>query len=170
MDNPGIFYTEYDSPLGTLYIASSDKGITDVMIAGSEAAFVERIAERFSKSPMADKARFDKVKKELDLYFRGVLKTFSGPLDLRGTAFELAVWIAIDRIEWGKTQSYGTIANSIDKPKAARAVGSACGRNPIPIIIPCHRVLREDGSIGGYTGGLGIKRKLLDIEGIALIK
>jgi methylated-DNA-[protein]-cysteine S-methyltransferase len=103
-------------------------------------------------------------------YFEGRRKAFTIPLDINGTPFHREVWRALLTIPYGKTKSYGQIAQQIGKPRAPRAVGQACGANPIPIIIPCHRVLTSTGKIGGYTGGIDIKNALLKLEGVTLHK
>ena len=108
------------------------------------------------------------AERELREYFAGRRKKFTVALDLDGTDFQRASWEAMRKIPYGKTISYGDQARSIGKPKAFRAVGSANGRNPIPIIVPCHRVLAGDGSLGGYSLGLAMKRKLLALEGVSV--
>jgi methylated-DNA-[protein]-cysteine S-methyltransferase len=100
----------------------------------------------------------------LEEYFSGKTKRFSVPLDLRGTPFQRAVWSALLEIPYGETRSYGQVAKRIGKPNAARAVGMACHRNPIGIIIPCHRVIGASGDLTGYAGGLEMKRRLLALE------
>ena len=102
--------------------------------------------------------------KQLEEYFAGERKTFDVPLDLWGTPFQQEVWKALLQIPYGETRSYQDIAQSVGNPKAVRAVGGANGRNPVPVIVPCHRVIRSDGNLGGYGGGLDIKRDLLDLE------
>ncbi|PJB82868.1 MAG: cysteine methyltransferase [Acidobacteria bacterium CG_4_9_14_3_um_filter_49_7] len=104
--------------------------------------------------------------RELHAYFEGKLTGFSVPLQVEGTAFQTSVWTALQNVPYGKTVSYGELAAQIGKPKAARAIGGAVGKNPIPIIIPCHRVLAAGGKLGGFTGGTDIKEWLLAIEGI----
>lgn len=105
---------------------------------------------------------------EFDAYFAGRLQRFTLPLAARGTAFQQAVWQALCDIPYGETRSYGEIARVIGKPSASRAVGAANGRNPLSIIVPCHRVIGQNGSLTGYAGGLPIKQELLRLEGIAL--
>jgi methylated-DNA-[protein]-cysteine S-methyltransferase len=105
---------------------------------------------------------------EFDAYFAGRLQRFTLPLAARGTAFQQAVWQALCDIPYGETRSYGEIARTIGKPSASRAVGAANGRNPLSIIVPCHRVIGQNGSLTGYAGGLPIKQVLLHLEGIAL--
>lgn len=104
---------------------------------------------------------------EFDAYFAGRLQRFTLPLAARGTAFQQAVWQALCEIPYGETRSYGEIARAIGKPSASRAVGAANGRNPLSIIVPCHRVIGQNGSLTGYAGGLPIKQELLRLEGIA---
>jgi methylated-DNA-[protein]-cysteine S-methyltransferase len=104
--------------------------------------------------------------RQIGEYFDGSRKVFTVPLKLAGTAFQKAVWEALRSIPWGQTRTYGQIAAAAGKKSAARAVGGACHRNPVPIIIPCHRVVGSDGSLTGFGGGLAIKRTLLSIEGV----
>ncbi len=114
-----------------------------------------------------DGRRFAEVFGMLEKYFSGHCVDFKLlPLDVAGSVFEKKVWAEMKKISYGHSKSYGAIAARLGIPKGARAVGNACGKNPVPIIIPCHRVLKGDGSIGGYTGGVGIKKRLLEIEGI----
>jgi methylated-DNA-[protein]-cysteine S-methyltransferase len=105
---------------------------------------------------------------QLREYFSRVRRTFDLSLDVRGTAFQRAVWDAVARIPYGETASYGEIARRVGKPGAARAVGAAVGANPLPIIIPCHRVIGADGSLTGYGSGLDAKERLLRLEGVSL--
>jgi methylated-DNA-[protein]-cysteine S-methyltransferase len=109
-----------------------------------------------------------KAAQQFDEYFDGKRKYFNLPLSLHGTAFQMKVWNALQKIPYGKTISYGELAAIIGNPKASRAVGMANNRNPIPIIIPCHRVIGHDGSLTGYAGGLDLKRELLELEGAAI--
>lgn len=124
--------------------------------------------KRPSKPPvdaMENMAPFRQVIRQLEEYFSGKREVFDLPLSPRGTAFQLRVWKSLQNIPFGKTVSYSDIAHDIRNPNAVRAVGLANGRNPIPIIIPCHRVIGKDGSLTGYGGGLPIKEKLLALEG-----
>ena len=110
--------------------------------------------------------RFEKlVAEELKEYFAGKRRTFTFPLEPEGTAFEKRVWKALEKIPYGATRTYGDIARSIGNPSAARAVGAANRRNPIPIVVPCHRVVAAGGKLGGFGGGLPLKKKLLSLEG-----
>ncbi len=105
-----------------------------------------------------------RVAKELVEYLAGSRRQFDFPIDLHGTPFEMEVWTALQNIPYGSTVTYGELAAGLGKPGAARAVGSANGRNPIPIVVPCHRVIAAGGKLGGYGGGLTLKRQLLDLE------
>ena len=128
-------------------------------------------AVRFGAEGARDaSALLDAAEAQLREYFARTRRTFDLPLDPRGTAFELRVWAALRTIPYGETRSYGTIAAAIGSPRAARAVGMANHRNPLPILIPCHRVIGADGSLTGYAGGLAAKRRLLALEGIAHFK
>ena len=108
------------------------------------------------------------AEQELREYFAGRRRTFTVKLDLEGTEFQRKAWQAMCKIPFGETISYGDQARKVGKPKAYRAVGSANGKNPIPIIVPCHRVLASDGSLGGYSLGLSMKRRLLALEGVSV--
>jgi O-6-methylguanine DNA methyltransferase len=107
---------------------------------------------------------FQEAIKQLDAYFAGDLVEFDLKLTPHGTPFQKSVWAALQSIPYGRTISYGDLANQLNNPEGMRAVGAANGQNPIPIIIPCHRVIASDGSLGGYTGGLEIKHQLLELE------
>lgn len=146
------------SPVGSLVLRASNKGLVSIDRGKAARLKGEAKAER----NVALAAR------ELDEYFAGKRRKFTVPLDLQGTPFQLQVWSTLRRIPFGKAVSYGEEARMLGKPKAARAVGSANGRNPIPIIVPCHRVVAGDGSLGGYSAGLPMKRKLLALEGVSV--
>lgn len=161
-----IAYTRFASPLGGLFIASGPKGLTHLSIGTKEADFISEVQSSAGATPVFDEIPFSSLFRQLDEYFSGKPVIFHVPLDPAGTDFDRAVWKALFTIPWGKKVCYGQLASLMGKSGSARAVGGACGRNPIPIIIPCHRVLQADGSIGGYSGGAGIKEKLLGLEGI----
>lgn len=172
MNKPlNVNYAHYRSRLGSIFVASIDGRITDLSIGADKAAFLKRLSSKYRLAiPIRaeDSTRFTSVFKMLDKYFKGQPVTFDLPIKASGTPFKESVWEAVKEIRWGETRSYAWVASRINLVKAARAVGNACGANPIPIIIPCHRVLRSDGSAGGYTGGVDIKKALLNIEGIYL--
>jgi methylated-DNA-[protein]-cysteine S-methyltransferase len=145
------------SPVGPLYLVASEKGLRGVYASkpklGAGAA-PSKAAERMVAA----------AKKELAEYFAGKRSRFTVALDLEGTEFQKKVWAELRRIPFGKTISYRELAKNIRKPKAFRAVGNANGKNPACIIVPCHRVIAADGSLGGYSGGLPMKRTLLALE------
>ncbi len=115
-----------------------------------------------------DKEKLTDYVEQIQEYLRGQRKAFDIPLDLRGTEFQKAVWQALLEIPYGTTKTYSEIAREIHRPKAVRAVGSAIGANPVPIVVPCHRVIGKDGSLTGFAGGLDMKEQLLKIEGTLL--
>jgi methylated-DNA-[protein]-cysteine S-methyltransferase len=117
------------------------------------------------KDLLEDARPFREVVRQLKAYFAGRLHTFDLPLAPQGTEFQMRVWHTLQAIPYGRTRSYGEIARHLGRPEASRAVGAANGQNPIPVIIPCHRVIGADGSLTGFGGGLPIKRKLLALEG-----
>jgi methylated-DNA-[protein]-cysteine S-methyltransferase len=163
---PLIQWDVIESPLGSLYIAASAQGLCNLDFGVSEADFIEHL------DPLARTERNSRglatITEQLRAYFDGRRIGFNIPLDLkRLTPFQLTVLQTARRIPPGTTWTYGQVAHAIGKPKASRAVGQALGRNPVPIVIPCHRVVASDGSLGGYSGGGGLesKRRLLTLEG-----
>ena len=148
------------SPVGKLRLIASDKGLVAIDVRNVRAAIDQETNAPAQKILSA-------TKKQLEQYFAGNRTTFDIPLDLEGTDFQQQAWRALCRIPYGKTISYGQQAKNIKKPKAFRAVGSANGKNPIPIIVPCHRVVAGDGSLGGYSLGLKMKKQLLALEGVS---
>ena len=151
-------YTEIDSPIGPLIVTRDDEGITGVHLpGGKKPAAVHPDWER-------DDAAFDDVRTQLGEYFAVTRRDFDLPLHPSGTPFQLRAWEALDDIPYGETISYGKQAAAIGFPDGARAIGAANGQNPIPIIVPCHRVIGANGSLTGYGGGLDAKRWLLALE------
>jgi methylated-DNA-[protein]-cysteine S-methyltransferase len=151
-----------DTPVGPLRLCFSERGLTALEFAeeGSPSA-----PERDSLSPPMH-SFIEAAKRDLTAYFQGAPTDFASlTLDPRGTPFQLRVWQELRRIPWGQTISYGELARRVGKPKASRAVGQANAVNPIPLIVPCHRVIAADGSLGGYSSGLDRKRWLLRHEG-----
>ncbi|WP_280567977.1 methylated-DNA--[protein]-cysteine S-methyltransferase [Chromohalobacter sp. 296-RDG] len=140
------------SPLGTLRILASEHGIREI-------TFVES-----TETPTAPSSLTEACRKQLSAYLKGELRDFDVPLDPQGTPFQQRVWAALARIPFGETRSYAEIARDIDNLKAMRAVGAANGRNPLPIVVPCHRVIGRDGTLTGYAGGLERKAWLLELE------
>ncbi|MCX7392168.1 MAG: methylated-DNA--[protein]-cysteine S-methyltransferase [Planctomycetia bacterium] len=146
------------SPVGKLRLVASEKGLV--------AIDVRNHTKQETTIDASAQAILIKTKKQLEQYFAGTRTSFDVALDLVGTEFQVQAWRALGRIPFGKTISYGQQAKNMKKPKAFRAVGSANGMNPVPIIVPCHRVVASDGSLGGYSLGLKMKKQLLAIEGV----
>jgi methylated-DNA-[protein]-cysteine S-methyltransferase len=161
-----IYTSEYQAPVGVLYLASSDKGLVQINLLNEE-NFYHNLKKFFPEAEVIkDHAKNKNAIQQLTEYFDGSRKIFDLPFDLVGTYFQKKVWLALSKIHFGKTVSYKQIAENIGNPKAVRAVGLANNRNPIPIIIPCHRVIGANGNLVGYGGGLEMKRQLLIHEGI----
>lgn len=148
--------TTYKSPIGTLTLVSDGKALTHLEFENNKYP-----APKF---PRGDDKVLQKARKELDDYFAGKLKSFTVPVRPEGTEFQKRAWEALQKIPYGATRSYGQQASAIGRPKAVRAIGAANGRNPIPIIIPCHRVIGADGSLTGFGGGVPTKQFLLELE------
>ena len=163
-----VAYSTVDSPLGPLLAASTDRGLVQLSYPRQDTdAMLERLARKISPRVFEAPARFDELRRELDEYFERRRREFELPLDWRLTrGFVCTVLKQTNRIPYGETRSYAEMAELAGSPRAFRAAGSALGVNPIPIVVPCHRVLRSGGGLGGYGGGLDVKRKLLQIEGV----
>jgi len=163
-----VAYTISDSPFGPLLLAATPKGLVKVSLPGHDPEeALEDLAARVSPRLLEAPARLEETRRELDLYFEGKLTEFELPLDWQlSKDFRRRALRAIDRIPYGRTRSYTEIARSAGNERAVRAAGTACGSNPIPIVVPCHRVLRTSGGLGGYGGGLPMKEALLELEGI----
>jgi len=160
-----IYYCSFDSPLlKQVFVASTDRGVCMVDFLKSEKAFLKGLKERFPGKIVKDNRKNKEVLSQLKKYLRGQLKRFDCPLDFKGTPFEKRTWSALAKIPYGKTRSYKEIAQAIGHPKAYRAVGNANGRNSLPLIIPCHRVIESNGGLGGFGHGLKVKKQLLDFE------
>ncbi len=149
------------SPDIVMHIARTERGIRRASLACDESEFERELGD--ARRDASDRILAGAVE-QLRAYFRGDLRAFSLPLDLQGTDFQRRVWHALLEIPYGETRTYADIARQIRAPKAVRAVGAANGRNPVPVIVPCHRVIQTGGGLGGYTGGLHYKRMLLAIE------
>lgn len=164
-----IAYRTADTPVGTLLLAATPAGLLRVVyqIAGHDAALAD-LAERVSPRILHAPARLDTVTRQLDEYFAGKRRSFEVPLDLRLAAgFRRAVLAHLAEIGYGRTESYAQVAAAAGSPRAVRAVGTACATNPVPVVLPCHRVVRSDGSSGGYVGGAAAKETLLRLEAAA---
>ena len=160
-----IAYTTFHSPLGCILLASTGRGLCSVKIGDTPEALVKTLAAEFSEADLRQDGKALKTEKDQVLAFLSGDATLAKlPLDIRGTVFQQRVWSALQQIPRGETRTYKDIASAIGAPKAVRAVGSACGANPVALVIPCHRALRTDGGLGGYAWGLERKQKLLKIE------
>lgn len=157
-----LLWTRMPSPLGTLLLLASEDGLRRILLPERGAAVAP------DPSWQRDDTALAPAREQLSEYFAGERKTFDLPLALEGTAFQLTVLRALADIPYGETRSYGEIARHLGQPTASRAVGAANGRNPLAIVLPCHRVIGSDGSLTGYAGGLAAKRWLLRHEGVAI--
>jgi methylated-DNA-[protein]-cysteine S-methyltransferase len=166
-----VAYTSVDSPLGPLVVAATPKGLVRVSYTDfrGEDEVLEELAARVSPRVLEAPARLDPVRRELDEYFEGRRQDFEVPIDWSYLAgFTREVLRATARIGFGDVSSYAGVAAEAGSPRAVRAAGNALGANPMPVVVPCHRVLRSGGKLGGYTGGLERKEFLLRLEGALL--
>jgi len=163
-----VAYATVDSPFGSLLVAATPRGLVKLSLPNYDPEeALEDLAARVSPRVLEAPARLEEARRELDLYFEGKLTEFDLPIDWQLTGgFRGRVQRAIARIPYGKTRSYTELARSAGNERAVRAAGTACGSNPIPVVVPCHRVLRSGGALGGYGGGLPMKEGLLKLEGI----
>ena len=163
-----VAYAPLDSPLGELTVFVTPRGLLRVAYANESAEVaLEEVAARVSPRILRSAARTDAARRQMDAYFAGKRRSFDLPIDwslVRG--FALGVLRATAAVPFGMVTTYGRVAAEAGSPRAARAAGNALGSNPIPIVVPCHRVLHADGGLGGYSGGLDRKRFLLDMEGV----
>lgn len=164
-----VAYRTIDTPVGTLLLAATPEGLVRVAYASENHDLVlERLVRSVSPRILLAPARLDRVAREIEEYFAGRRSRFEAPLDLRlSHGFRRVVLSHLPEIGYGRTASYAAIAKASGNPKAVRAVGSACASNPLPIVVPCHRVVRSDGSIGQYVGGVAAKEALLRLEAAA---
>lgn len=164
-----IAYRFVDSPVGALLIAATELGLVRVAYAGEgHDTVLQSLADKISPRILLAPGRLDTVARQLDEYFAGKRQEFSVPLDWRLSAgFRNTVLRHLPEIGYGHTASYAAVARLAGNPNAVRAVGSACATNPLPVVVPCHRVVRSDGAMGGYLGGPEAKRLLLTLEAAA---
>jgi AraC family transcriptional regulator of adaptative response/methylated-DNA-[protein]-cysteine methyltransferase len=158
-----ISFCSFPSALGTVLVASTGKGVCSVKLGPDAAALERLLAEEFSEARIEEEP-MPEVKKAILDFIGGEASLARVPLDIRGTVFQRRVWDELRRIPRGETRSYRQIARAVGAPEAVRAVGSACGANPVALVVPCHRAVRSDGGLGGYAWGLGRKKKLLALE------
>jgi methylated-DNA-[protein]-cysteine S-methyltransferase len=165
-----VAYATLDSPLGTLLLAATPRGLVRVAYAnGDQDAILERLAATLSPRVLAAPRQLEEPRRELDQYFAGRRRSFEIALDWSLThGFGRRVLKATTRIPYGSVSTYAAVAAGAGSPRGSRAAGNALGANPLPIVVPCHRVLRSGGALGGYTGGVERKRTLLAVEGAGL--
>jgi methylated-DNA-[protein]-cysteine S-methyltransferase len=169
-----VAYAEVDSPFGRLLVARTDRGVVRLKLPGGRDGLIssdetlEDLAAHVSPRVLEAPGRLDEERRELEQYFEGRRHEFDVPVDwsLTSPGFRSRALHAVARIPYGKTKTYAEIAKSAGNPRAFRAAGTACGHNPIPLIVPCHRVVQSGGGIGNYGGGPEMKRALLDLEGV----
>lgn len=161
----------FPSPLGELRIAATERGVVRIGFARASPEYaawlVRHLADHTRTSSLPT---LEQLREELADYFERRLTRFRVPLDLLGTPFQCAVWQALRDIPYGETWTYGELAQRLGRPRAVRAVGSANGANPVPILVPCHRVVAAGAKLGGYSGGLDIKRRLLALESDPMLR
>ncbi len=164
-----VYYSRFDSPFGHVFVASTSKGVCLVSFSKiTGAKFLLLLRKIYGNEATRDDKALGDVKEALLDYFNGKPVSFKIPLDLSiGTQFQRKVWRKVKEIPYGELRSYKWVARSIGSAHASRAVGNAVGRNPVAPIVPCHRVVCSDGSLGGYTSGIAIKKRLLNLEGIS---
>ena len=162
-----LWYDSHETPIGRFWAAATDKGLLKVTTTGSEKEFLDSTKSLVDALPVRDPARFKELFRRLDMYFEGKPVSFSDlDFDLIGTDFQVKVWKAISEIPHGRVASYRDMAVRAGKPRAVRAAGSAVGDNKLLVVIPCHRVIKSDGSLGGFGGDTELKRRLLRLEGV----
>jgi len=158
-----IGYCCFSTPLGVVLVATTDKGVCSVKLADDPARLRRLLADEFSEAEIVE-GPMKELREKILSFIEGEANLARLPLDIRGTVFQRRVWDELRRIPRGETRTYQEIARAIGAPAAVRAVGSACGANPVALVVPCHRAVRTDGGLGGYAWGLGRKKKLLALE------
>jgi methylated-DNA-[protein]-cysteine S-methyltransferase len=160
-----VRFDTFDSPVGELFVAATDRGLARISYwpEGMEDVLARTYGTRVLRAPL------DEVRRELDEYFAGKRHDFDLPLDLRVAPFYADVLRELALVPYGHTDTYGALAARVGRPRAARAVGTVMNRNPIPIVLPCHRIVGANGSLTGYAGGLDVKRHLLQLEGALIV-
>ena len=166
-----IHYTIVDSPLGRLLVGATDRGISALYLGGSDVALRASLRKEY---PRAELLEQNSGRSELGQWVRKILAHLRGrephldlPTDVQATAFQRRVWEELRRIPYGSTRTYSQVAQAIGRPSAIRAVARACAKNPVSVVVPCHRVVREDGNLAGYRWGIDRKRTLLEREAAA---
>lgn len=164
----GAVYARMESPVGPVWVAATEAGVCAVGVGIEQPdRFFNWLADHTgTESPREATEPLTAAVTQLREYFSRIRCEFHLPLDVHGTSFQVAVWTQIARIPYGSTATYGEVAQRLNRPRAARAVGAAVGANPLPILVPCHRVVGAGGSLTGYGGGLEVKEALLRLEGV----
>jgi O-6-methylguanine DNA methyltransferase len=167
-----VVYARFESQIGTIWVASTEGGICKISLGAEQSgAFLSWLSTRIGGGrPREEPQLMTRAVSQLREYLSGSRRLFELPLDVRGTIFQRAVWSQVVRIPYGATATYGDIAQLVGRPKSSRAVGAAVGANPLPIVVPCHRVIGADGSLTGFGAGLDVKETLLRLEGAYPLK
>jgi O-6-methylguanine DNA methyltransferase len=160
-----MIYTSLSNELGEHFIAATEKGVCAISLNSDETQFRLQLKEQYDVDPVREDRFLKLHRQQLLDYFEGRITQLAMPVDLKGTEFQTAVWHELMRVPPGETVTYGQLADSIGHKGANRAVGNACGANPIPVVVPCHRVVAQGGKLGGFTGGIPLKKFLLKLEG-----
>ena len=164
-----VVVCKVNTPIGAFGAVFTQRGLSLLLFPTQELALCTAWARRWEPqartTPGGNNPHVAQLEEELPAYFAGELREFSTPLDMRGTPFQLKVWNEVYGVGYSQMRSYRDIAHAIGQPSAVRAVGAANGANPIPVIVPCHRIIGSDGKLVGYGGGLAMKRRLLELEG-----
>ena len=158
-----IRFSAFATSLGVVLVAATDAGVCAVKLGADAARLKRLLAEEFSAAELVEES-MPEVEKNVRAFIAGEGTLARVPVDIRGTVFQRRVWETLRRIPRGETRTYSEIARAIGAPAAVRAVGSACGANPVALVVPCHRAVRADGGLGGYAWGLPVKKRLLEIE------
>lgn len=166
-----VFCTSFESKIGRIYVASTERGVCKISVPReARKDFFDWLKQHFDVDSIIDnRSRNKEVIDQLNRYFNGKLAKFTLPVDLMGTPFQLRVWKELSRIPYGVTSTYKHVSRKVSAPKGFQAVGRATGQNPLPIVIPCHRVLGSDGAMVGYSCGVRTKELLLRLEGAIIL-
>lgn len=162
-----VYYCNFTVPQlkRTFLIAKNEKGVCNIALNNNEKQFVKKLADYFGSVPAKSKEKLKNEVKQILEYFAGKRKSFNMKVLLAGPKFHTKAWLALSKVKYGETISYSELAKRAGNKKAVRAAATSCAANPVAIIIPCHRIIAKDGSIGGFGGGLPMKKMMLNMEG-----
>jgi len=163
-----VYRRALDTPIGRLVLYGTEQALLAIALPAQELQGLERRLLRAGEAIFENQCSLKEPARQLTEYFEGRRKAFDLEVELRGTAFQRSVWQAVAAVSYGRTRSYAGIADDIGRPSAIRATGAANGANPLPIVIPCHRIIGSNGSLTGYGGGLDLKQQLLTLEGATI--